>query len=346
MKTSLFDYHLPEELIARRPAERRSDSRLLLLDRKAERFSHHRFHELPEILSPGDLVVGNRTRVFPARVQSARKGGGRSEILLLEPVGEPAGGAERWKALVRGAARLKEGDSLRVPHAEITVEGREGDKTILRIAPAGGKSVPEWAERVGEIPLPPYLRRQAELSDRERYQTVYAKEGISVAAPTAGLHFDDAVITALRAKEISFETLRLDVGWGTFAPIRGEDVESHVLDAEPYEISESLSAEIRKRRSGEEPGRIVAVGTTVTRTLETAFAEKTPHLRGRSGLYITPGYRFHTVSALLTNFHLPKTSLLVLVCAFAGRELILAAYEEAVRQKYRFYSYGDCMVVL
>lgn len=353
MKTELFDFELPEDLIARYPADRRSDSRMLRLDRKTGEVSHHLFRELPDLLSPGDLVVGNDTRVFPARIYAEREGGGQSELLLLEQVSEPEGlpenlrGApgECWRVLARGAKRLSPGKSIKAPGASVTALARDDDKVILRIAPEGGKSVLAWAEKVGEIPLPPYMNRRPEKMDLARYQTVFADEPGSVAAPTAGLHFDDEVIANLRGKDIGFETLRLHVGWGTFAPIRGDDIHQHHLDEERYEISPELAEKVRQTK-GADGARVVAVGTTVTRSLETAFASEPPVLSGRSRLYITPGYRFRAIDALITNFHLPRTSLLVLVSAFAGREHVLEAYRQAVADDYRFYSYGDCMLII
>lgn len=351
MKTELFDFELPEQLIARYPADRRADARMLRLDRKSGAISHHLFRELPDLLEPGDLVVANDTKVFPARVYAEREGGGQSELLLLEAVAEPEGLPEQlrgegecWRVLVRGAKRLSPGKELRAPGARITALARDDDKVILRIAPEGAKSVLAWAEEVGEIPLPPYMNRKPEKMDLARYQTVYADEPGSVAAPTAGLHFDDEVIENLRARRIGFETLKLHVGWGTFAPIRGEDIHEHHLDEERYEISRALADKVKEQHVC--GSRVVAVGTTVTRSLETAFSQEPPQLTGRSRLYITPGYRFRAIDALITNFHLPRTSLLVLVSAFAGREKILEAYRRAIAGDYRFYSYGDCMLIV
>ncbi len=349
MKTDLFDYELPDELIARRPAERRSGSRLLVLRRQNRSVEHRRFEELGEFLSPGDLVVANRSRVFPARIRARRPTGGQVEVLLLAPAaqaGESAGPGERWRALSRPAAKLKEGMELSAPGAVLRVAGRLGEQVLFYIFPQEGLSVLAWAEKHGELPLPPYLGRAEETSDRERYQTVFAREAGSVAAPTAGLHFDDAAIAQLRARGVLFETLRLDVGWGTFAPIRVEDVREHRLEAERYEIGPGLAGEISARRGGAKPGRVVAVGTTVTRSLESAHSVEPPRLSGQAEMYIVPGHGFRAVQALLTNFHLPRTSLLVLVSAFAGREFVLEAYREAVRERYRFYSYGDCMLIL
>lgn len=348
MRIEDFDYELPEELIARHPAPERSGSRLLLIERASGKISHHRFSDLPELLAAGDLVVANRSRVMPARVYARKPTGGEVELLLLERAADqpPGTGGESWLVLARGAARLKPGTELRAEDARAVVEGRAEEKVRLRIYTGSGESVPEWADRVGELPLPPYLERKAEAADRERYQTVFARESGSVAAPTAGLHFDAPTIERLREREIGFETLRLDVGWGTFAPIRTEDVREHRLHAEPYEISVELAGQIEQRRTGSVSGRVVAVGTTVTRSLEAAFAESPPRLTGRTGLYITPGYEFRVVQALITNFHLPRTSLLVLAAAFAGRELMIEAYRQAVAERYRFYSYGDCMLIL
>ena len=354
MKTDLFDFDLPERLIARYPADRRSDSRLLRLDRKSGAVSHHRFRELPELLAPGDLVIANDTRVFPARIHTEKRGGGKSELLLLEPASVPAdlpellrnGAGECWRVLARGAKRLSAGKEIGAPGARVTVLWRDEDKVIVRIAPEKATSVLACAHAVGEIPLPPYMNRSPDASDLQRYQTVFAGEPGSVAAPTAGLHFDEETIGNLHHRGVAFETLRLHVGWGTFAPIRGEDIHEHRLDEERYEVPPALAEKVRARKDDPGIGRVVAVGTTVTRSLETAFSCEPPQLTGRSGLYITPGYAFRAIDALVTNFHLPRTSLLVLVSAFAGRDHVLAAYREAIEREYRFYSYGDCMLVV
>ena len=338
-----YAYDLPEDRIAQEPAGRRDASRLLVLDRATGEVGHGDFVDLPELLAPGDLLVVNDTKVVPARLLGRKRTGGRAEILLLEATGEAT-----WRALLAhapapgGTIELDEGVSA-------TVLAREGELGSVRLS-AGGEDLSSALARLGRTPLPPYVHRSPgdprEAEDRVRYQTVFARHPGAAAAPTAGLHFTAEVLAHLAAREIARTAVTLHVGPGTFLPLRGEEVgEDHVLHEEPYVVPQEAAAAIAAARA--RGGRVVAVGTTVARTLETAVREDgtVPAGAGRTRLFLRPGSRFRVVDALLTNFHLPRSSLLLLVCAFAGRERTLAAYLEAVARGYRFYSYGDAMLV-
>jgi S-adenosylmethionine:tRNA ribosyltransferase-isomerase len=333
-----FDYDLPEESIAQEPAPR-GESRLLVLD--AEGSDRHRqVRDLPRLLRAGDLLVLNDTRVIPARLFGLREGGGggRMEILLIEKAGDL-----EWDALVRPGRRVRPGTVLRFEELTAEVmEKREDQSPRYRLR--FSEPVEPHLDRLGHVPLPPYIRRPDREADRERYQTVYARNPGAVAAPTAGLHFTEAILEEASAAGIGVARVTLHVGIGTFKPVSAERVEDHRMDRERYEVGdETAEAILRTRKSG---GRVVAVGTTVVRTLESAASDGEVRPGGGSTeLFITPGFRFRAVDVLLTNFHLPRSTLLMLVSAFAGRERVLAAYEEAVREGYRFYSYGDAMLV-
>ncbi len=343
-----YDYELPASSIAKSPVAARDHSGLLVLDRNLGTMEHRSFHELPHCLGPGDLVVLNETRVLPVRLLGRRRMGGAAEVLLVRPErpGEHWSEARRWVALVRPSARLK-------PGAEVTIG--EGDSSPVRIvvgeatddgmrlveigAPPG-----EVLERLGEMPLPPYIDRPSTARDRETYQTVYARVPGAVAAPTAGLHFTSDVFAALSARGVEVVKLVLHVGPGTFRPITVEDVAEHRVDPEWCEIPAETAVALERARADQR--RIVAVGTTVTRALESwAREESRGAFRGWLDLFIRPPFAFQAVRALVTNFHLPRSSLLLLVSAFAGRERVLAAYREAIRAGYRFYSYGDAMLI-
>jgi S-adenosylmethionine:tRNA ribosyltransferase-isomerase len=337
-RLSEFAYDLPEDLIAQEPAPARHDARLLVVRRKDGSLAHRGVGDLPELLAPGDLLVVNDARVLPARVYGRRPTGGRLELLLLQPVA-----TGEWEALVRGAPRT--GETVHLP--EGTGEWTEalgGGRWRVRLAV--GPDVTAWLERVGSLPLPPYIRRPdgPTAADRERYQTVFASVPGAVAAPTAGLHLTPELLAALAARGVERAALTLHVGPGTFLPIRDGELGAYRMAAERYELPEACVEAIEAtRRRG---GRVVAVGTTTTRTLESA-ASGGP-LRPGSGsaaLFITPGHHFRVVDALLTNFHLPRTPLLALVSAFAGWPLIARAYAAAVEARYRFYSYGDAMLL-
>jgi S-adenosylmethionine:tRNA ribosyltransferase-isomerase len=344
MDASLFDYELPPELIAQEPAEPRDASRLMVLDRAPGGWEDRRFSELPELLRAGDCLVANRSRVMPARLLGVAEPGGQAvELLLIRPVGD-----ERWEAMVRPGRRFRPGARIGLAGgaalAQVVGEGSEGTRVVAIEAPW---PVRELMERHGLPPLPPYIGRHdaPKPEDRERYQTVYAREDGSVAAPTAGLHFTPELLARLERGSVDVHYLTLHVGPGTFRPLRAGRVEEHRMEAEPIDIPESTAVAIeRARREGR---RVVAVGTTTTRALEWAAGEdgRVRAGTGPADLFIRPGHRFRVVDALVTNFHLPRSSLLVLVSAFAGRERVLAAYRHAVAARYRFYSYGDAMLI-
>lgn len=346
MKLEEFDYELPDERIAQTPVPSRDSSRLLVLDRRSGSVEHRRFREIAQLLRPGDLLVLNDTRVVPARLIGTKPSGGRVELLRIEPID---GAPDTWRCLCRAArgpapgTRIDLGGGL---GAEVVA--RDGDEWHVRFHAADG-DVGDALERQGRIPLPPYIHRpdgQSTADDVERYQTVYARSAGAVAAPTAGLHFTAELLDALRGRGVEVQTLTLHVGPGTFQPVRVEHVERHRLPAERFELQPAAARAVADAR--ERGGRVVAVGTTVVRVLEsraTAAGTLRPGA-GQCRLYILPGHEFRAVDALITNFHLPRSTLLMLVCAFAGRERLLAAYRRAVEAEYRFYSYGDAMMVV
>ncbi len=344
MLVSDFNFHLPVELIAQEPLAERSASRMLCLNRTSGAWQDRTFTEFPDILRPTDLVVFNNTRVFPARLFGKRASGeGKIEVLLTRQISsEP----NEWECLVRPGKKVGVGERLyfgdSALEAEVAARGEFGERRI-RFA-----SVPDFfarIEKLGHVPLPPYIAREDRFDDRERYQTVFAKTRGSVAAPTAGLHFTPEILEKIRSRRIETAELTLHVGLGTFQPIKVDRVEDVKLHCEHFEIAGEAAAAINRARLSKR--RIVAVGTTTVRTLEYA-ASQSPEIQRGSGeadIFIYPGYKFQVVDAMLTNFHLPQSSLLMLVCAFAGRENVLAAYRHAVQSRYRFYSYGDCMFV-
>jgi len=333
-----LDYALPPELIAQEPAAERTAARLLAVTRTPRGLAHHTVAALPRLLRPGDLLVLNDARVVPARVHGRRPSGGRLELLLLA---ETVGG--EWEALVRGAPRV--GERVHLPEGSGEWTAGLGDgRWRLRLEVGG--PVLAWLERVGELPLPPYIRRPGgpTAADRERYQTTFARAPGAVAAPTAGLHFTPALLAALEDAGVRQVRLTLDVGPGTFLPIRGGDLASYEMAPERFTLPSAAVERIAATRAA--GGRVVAVGTTTVRTLESAAARRPLRAgRGDAALFIRPGHEFRIVDALLTNFHLPRTPLLALVAALAGSDLLRAAYEEAVRERYRFYSYGDAMLI-
>jgi S-adenosylmethionine:tRNA ribosyltransferase-isomerase len=347
-----FDYHLPEELIAQQPLADRAASRMLVVHRQEGRWEDRWFREFPTFLRPGDCVVLNDSRVFPARLFGHRAGvhalpigknnpkraeylSGEVEVFLLRPVN--AGGRD-WEALVRPGRKLPLGERIRFDgglEGEIVARGEFGERT-LRFS--GADDLFQEFEKIGHVPLPPYIKRSDQAADRERYQTVFAREKGSVAAPTAGLHFTGEILDECRAAGADIACVTLHVGLGTFQPLHAEKVEEARLHTERYHISEASAARIRSA------ARVVAVGTTSVRTIESAW--QSGCLAGETGIFIYPGFVFRATGAMLTNFHLPRTSLLLLVCAFAGTDLALAAYRHAVEQQYRFYSYGDSMLIV
>jgi S-adenosylmethionine:tRNA ribosyltransferase-isomerase len=342
MLISEFDYELPEELIAQHPLDERSASRMLVVDRANDDFSDHIFSELPTFLREGDLVVINNTKVFPARLIGRSETGANIELFLVE---EGAEGV--WEALARPARRLRAGkrvffgDELTGEIVEKTADG----KVIVRFEAAAG--VDRLIDEVGQTPLPPYIKRdEGSDGDRERYQTVYAKQRGAIAAPTAGLHFTADVLGGVKDKGVDIAEITLHVGYGTFEPVRVDNVADHRVVAERYSIDDPTAQMLNDTKAGGR--RIIAIGTTTTRALESNLAENASFSAGghAAELTITPGYKFRAIDALLTNFHLPQSSLLVLTSTFGGHELIMSAYAHAVAERYRFYSYGDCMLVI
>jgi S-adenosylmethionine:tRNA ribosyltransferase-isomerase len=367
MNLAEFDYHLPEELIAQQPLADRSASRMLVLYRAEQRWEDRQFREFPSFLGPGDCLVLNDSRVFPARLLGHRLGvrslpigkgnpkrheylSGEVEVFLLRPVSSDG---KDWEALVRPGRKMQVGERIRFVtrpctagplypvqapdglEGEIVARGESGERTV-RFAWEG--DLFQEFEKVGHIPLPPHITRPDHADDRERYQTVFARERGSVAAPTAGLHFTGEILDECRARGAAVAYVTLHVGLGTFQPLHTEQVEQARLHRETYRITEENAALLRAAQ------RIVAVGTTSIRTIETAW--RSGHLTGETDIFLYPGCEFRAAGALLTNFHLPRTSLLLLVCALAGTELALAAYRHAVEARYRFYSYGDCMLIV
>jgi len=348
VNVSDFDYALPSELIAQFPADSRGAARLLVLDRAAGAWTHSTVAALPQLLARGDLLVVNDTRVFPARLLGHRvPSGGAVECLLVGHLG-----GDRWEALVHPGQKLKPGSLMRFEHEGVVLHGEilarhfHGRRT-LRLGRDPDGDVDEAIDRIGHVPLPPYIKRSDTPADRERYQTIYARRRGSVAAPTAGLHLTDEILAELQARGIDRTAVTLHVGYGTFKPVRTDRVENHTVDPEWVEIPEDAAAAIASAKR--ESRRVVAVGTTTTRALESAAlvgGDILRPLREPVHLFIYPGFRYRVVDALLTNFHLPRSSLLMLVCAFAGRDLMLAAYRDAVAHRYRFYSYGDAMLIV
>jgi S-adenosylmethionine:tRNA ribosyltransferase-isomerase len=339
MRTSDFDYELPPKLIAQHPPERRDDARMLVLDPGGDQTVDSRVRDLPAYLDPADLLVMNNSRVLPARLIGRRPDGGEAEVLLLRSV---QGDACRWEALLRPARRLPAGARIGVSGSElsISIEANHDQGAVVRL---GGVADPlAEVRRVGQMPTPPYIKEL--LANPERYQTIYASEEGSAAAPTAGLHFTAALLAAIQARGVRLAFITLHVGLDTFRPVRVDDPAQHPIHREWFRIDGAAADAIAEtRRKG---GRVVAVGTTCVRVLETAAEGNTvAPAEGWTSLLILPGHRFQVVDAMLTNFHLPKSSLLMLVSAFAGRERVLAAYREAIERRYRFYSFGDCMLI-
>ena len=335
MQRSDFHFHLPPERIAQRPLPERGASRLLVLDGRTGARSDRRFRDLPALLSPGDLLVFNDTRVLPARLHAQKATGGRVELLV-----ERVLGPRRVVAHLRASRTPRPDNPLLLPGGErLWVTGRDEGLFVLE---SEGTDFAELLARHGHMPLPPYIERADDAADRERYQTVYGRRAGAVAAPTAGLHFDDSMLAGLRDMGVELAHVTLHVGAGTFQPVREDDLDKHRMHAEWLEVSAAVCAQVAATRG--RGGRVVAVGTTSVRSLETAAASGTlAPFRGETRLFIRPGYRFQVVDALLTNFHLPESTLLMLVCAFAGYAPVMAAYRHAVAERYRFFSYGDAM---
>jgi S-adenosylmethionine:tRNA ribosyltransferase-isomerase len=348
-----YDYHLPEQLIAKYPLPQRSASKMMHISRETQTWEHKHFTDLVAWLQSEDLLVINNTKVLPARIFGNRRGyEGKVEVLLLHPTGNEADTeALTWNCLLKPIKKLKEGTLIELPNTTSVLEvmARQGlGHGVVKAHLLGGEaSMNELMEKVGELPIPPYFARRAEAIDKERYQTVYNKVEGSQAAPTAGLHFTPEVLEAIRAKGVTISEVTLSVGAGTFRPVQVDDIRQHAMHAEWYTLpQETVDAITATKANG---GRVVAVGTTSVKTLETAIRKQAGTLTqadtGWSELFIYPGIEFQVVDAMLTNFHLPKSTLMMLVSAFANRELMLSAYEDAVAQAYRFYSYGDCMLI-
>ena len=339
MKLSDFHFDLPEELIALYPPAKRTDSRLLCLNKANGELAHRQFPDLLDLINPEDLMVFNNTRVIPARLFGKKESGGRVEILL-----------ERVTDDHTAVAQIKASKSPK-PGSKIIFETDNGEVTALVVDRDEGffnlrfsESVMSLSEKAGHMPLPPYIKRDDELADRERYQTVYGEKKGAVAAPTAGLHFDEGLLQAIRNKGVHTAMVTLHVGAGTFQPVRSDTIEEHQMHAEYLEVSEEVCGQVRQCK--ERGGRVIAVGTTSVRCLETAAqAGNIAPYTGDTRIFIYPGYTFNAVDALVTNFHLPESTLIMLVSALAGTEEILAAYKEAVSEKYRFFSYGDAMFI-
>jgi S-adenosylmethionine:tRNA ribosyltransferase-isomerase len=345
MKLSDFHFELPDELIARYPLAERTDSRLLCLDGASGAINHRRFTDLLELLQPNDLLVFNDTRVIPARLWGRKPTGGRVEILVERLLDE-----HHCLAHIRASKSPRAGSELQLLEdaeatevvASLQVTGRDED--LFRLQSAGAETLLELLQRVGHMPLPPYIDRADETLDRTRYQTVFGARDGAVAAPTAGLHFSEEFIEACRQRGVQTAFVTLHVGAGTFQPVRVDDIEQHVMHAEFLEVDEAVCRHVAATRS--RGGRVIAVGTTVVRALETASGEGSlAPFRGDSRIFIYPGYQFRAIDAMITNFHLPESTLIMLVSAFAGREPIMRAYREAVAQEYRFFSYGDAMFI-
>lgn len=339
-----FDYHLPAELIAQHPPRQRGDSRLMVVQRSTGTIRSGHFSGITEVFRPGDLLVVNDTRVIPARLLGTKEGtGGRVEVFIVT---RENGEAEVWNCLTRSSKRLRSGQRLVLGDNIQGTVVAEGEPPFLQIRFECDGEFLDAVEKQGHIPLPPYIRREDENLDRERYQTIFAARRGAVAAPTAGLHFNPGILNSLVAGGVEIHSLTLHVGLGTFLPVRVQNLSEHEMHEEFFAISAAAAAGIN--RAKQEGRRVFAVGTTVTRALESAVdgEGRLRAMEGTTRLFIRPGFRFRMVDALITNFHLPRSTLLMLVSAFAGRELILEAYQRASAEKFRFFSYGDCMLIL
>jgi len=342
MKLAEFDYNLPKDLIAQYPAKERDASRLLVIDKLKGSVGHGNFSDVLEYLNPGDCLVINDTKVIPARLWGVKENSQtRVEVLLLEQKEK-----NLYKALIRPGSKLKPGQKILFNGGKLSAQLLSKGAGGAEIKFNANGNLLDILEDIGEVPLPPYIERKPETQDRQRYQTVFAKNKGAIAAPTAGLHFTPELLDKISKKGVNIARLTLHVGYGTFKPVKEEDIENHDIESEHFEISPETAEMLNKTKQN--GGRIIAVGTTSTRALETIAGKngKIIATKEKTNLFIYPGYKFKFVDALLTNFHLPKTTLLMLVCAFAGRDLVFKAYREAVEEKYRFYSYGDAMLII
>jgi S-adenosylmethionine:tRNA ribosyltransferase-isomerase len=351
MRVAEFDYALPPELIAQTPATERERARLLVVPPSGE-LADRTIADLAEQIEPGTLVVVNDTKVIPARILGHKEGsGGKAEVFLVRKVDDAVDegrAVQRWRAMARASKALREGTRITKGALVVTFEGKADDGLfVVRLSARDGTPLEDAIEAAGQVPLPPYIKRDPNATDEERYQTVFARSPGAVAAPTAGLHLTPALVKRIEERGATIEKCTLHVGLGTFQPVTVDDLDDHPMHAEYYEVTRGLASAVAKTR--ERGGKVMAVGTTVVRALEsTRDPERPGHVQASAGetrLLIQPGYRFSVVDRLLTNFHLPKSTLLALVAAFAGRERVLSAYDHAVRERYRFFSYGDAMLL-
>jgi S-adenosylmethionine:tRNA ribosyltransferase-isomerase len=342
MRIEEFDYTFPPSLIAQYPSPQRDESSLMILHRGKGTIEHRAFRDLPNYLNPGDLLVMNNTRVFPARLIGKKETGGKVEMLLISPTN---GRMEEWNVLIKGSGKVRPRAQIQFSQ-ELYGEVKEVKDGRGRIRLSSQGEVMDLIRKVGRVPLPPYIKREDEPLDRDRYQTVFAEREGSIAAPTAGLHFTQDLLQSLRDQGVTIAWITLHIGLGTFVPVKTRNVEDHAMEAEWAEISEQTGQEIGQTRV--RGGRIIAVGTTTTRALE-SFSDGNGGVKcgkGITSLFIYPPYHFKVIDGLITNFHLPKSTLMMLVSAFAGKDLLAKAYQEAIDKKYRFYSYGDAMLIV
>ena len=342
MRIEEFDYHLPTSLIAQYPSLQRGETSLMILHRQTGAIEHRAFRDITQYLNPGDLLVMNNTRVLPARLIGKKETGGRIEMLLIPSWNGIKG---EWKALIKDSRKVKRGARIRFEEElEGEIEEVKDGKGKISFFYQG--KVMDILQKIGHIPLPPYIKRGDEPLDRERYQTVFAERDGSIAAPTAGLHFTHALLQSLKENGVRTTTITLHIGIGTFSPVKAHDIEDHTMEAEWIEISEKTAREIEETKA--RGGKLIAVGTTTTRALESFSNGKggVKPGKGTTSLFIYPPYRFCVIDGLVTNFHLPKSTLIMLVSAFAGKELLMKAYQEAIRRKYQFYSYGNAMLII
>lgn len=358
---SIYDFHLPPERIAQYPIEPRDHAKLLIYDRKQDKILHKFVYDLPDFLNENDLLVMNNSKVIPARIPAKGKQGGHLEVFLAEPLKfdgkqfvvtdySSALKSEHltyWRILCKPSKRFHIGDVFALPMGgwiEVLEKGEKGER-ICRIDIPPGMTFEQWLEKAGTVPLPPYIERKPIEIDKERYQTVYAIKSGSIAAPTAGLHFTERLLNEIKKRKVKIAELTLHVGLGTFQPIRTNNIAEHKVLAETYELPKETIDLLKQTKLNQ--GRIIAVGTTSTRVLETfAWKEENQTITGKTDLYIYPGHQFRVIDAIMTNFHLPKSSLFLLICAFLGREKALDIYQQAIQMNYRFYSYGDACLFL
>jgi len=342
MRIEEFDYTLPAFLVAQYPSPQRGESRLMILHRSRGEIEHRAFRDITKYLHPGDLLVRNNTRVIPARLIGKKETGGKVEMLLIPPTNGTRG---EYEVLIKGSEKVKKGARIQFGQ-DFYGEVKEVSEGMGKICFSSQVEIMDLLQKIGHIPLPPYIKREDEPLDRVRYQTIFAERDGSIAAPTAGLHFTQPILQSLRDQGVNITSITLHIGIGTFTPVKTKEIEDHVMGAEWIEISEETANEVdRTKQMG---GRVIAIGTTTTRALEsfTDLEGRVKPGKNLSSLFIHPPYRFRVVDGLITNFHLPKSTLIMLVSTFAGKEFLLKAYEEAIERKYRFYSYGDAMLIL